>query len=158
MKKLLGIVVLGLFFCSIGIAEIIHLKCDQQSRGGSTPNVFMTIDFEKNRVGFNRGSVPTELGYNIYQMDDYKIYLEGENYSESISANSETFGQVMGTVTYLEKLIIDRTVGRVDSDLREWPWKVIKATGNATDGRAVYGRSSMHELENCEVFESEAKF
>tara|TARA_B100001057_G_C22283526_1_gene731753 strand:- start:114 stop:590 length:477 start_codon:yes stop_codon:yes gene_type:complete len=158
MKKLLGIVVLALVYCSIGIAEIIHLKCDQQSRGGSTPNVFMTIDFENNKVGFNRGSLPTKLGYDIYQMDDYKIYLQGENYSESISANTETYGQVMGTVTYLEKLIIDRTVGRVDSDMRNWPWEVIEATGNATDGRAIYGRSSKHELENCEIFKAESKF
>ncbi len=158
MKKLFLYVVLGLLWCNVVAAEIIHLKCERQNNAYDFPPVFMALDFENKKAGFNQDGTVVEFGYDIYQMDDYKIYLEGERYSESISANTETFGQVRGTVRYLEKLIIDRTVGRVDSDTRDWPWEVIEATGNATGGRAVYGRSSKRELKNCEIFKPEAKF
>ncbi len=163
MKKLLLIMVLSLLWCNVGFAEIIHLKCERQNQTYTPPPVFMAIDFENNKVGINEKGLfsdfdrkteengPHRSLYRISKIDDYKIHLEGERYTEVVSANTETYGQVLGTATYLEKLIIDRTVGRVDSN---WPFETIKKTGQD----AIYGRDSGRELKNCEVFESGTKF
>ena len=158
MKKIVLFKFLSLFLCSIALSDIVHLKCEQQNNSYNPPPIFMALDFGNKKAGFSKKGIVSEFEYNIYEMDDYKIYLEGDRYSESISGNSETFGQVMGTVRYLEKLIIDRTTGRVDSDTRVWPWEVVEATGNQTGGRAIFGRDSKRELKNCEVIKPEAKF
>ena len=153
MKKIILIFSFIFILISNGYSEIIHLKCELQNKSYNPPPIFMAIDFNSKSVGFSDKGLVDEFQYQIYKMDDYKIFIEGEKISQRISANSSNYGQVTGVVRYLERLIIDRTVGRVDSDLSQ-KWKILEQT----DGDMIFGRDSKRELDNCNVIKPEAKF
>ena len=82
MNKLLGIVVLGLFWCNVGFADNHHsfLLCEN--------NIELEIDLKKNKV-FVNGHV-----FEIGEKDDLLIYAKKKsgtavNYKLNIKSNDK---------------------------------------------------------------------
>ena len=153
MKKIFFLISFSFLLITQAISEIIHLKCEQQNKLYEPPPIFMAIDFDNKKVGFSDRGLVDEFNYEIYKMSDFKIFIEGEQISKRISGNSSNYGEVTGVVRYLERLIIDRSSGRVDSDLSQ-KWTIIEQT----DDKMIFGRSSERELDNCDVIKPGVKF
>ena len=103
MKKLLGIVVLGLLWCSVGFAEIITLKCvtfkmeimgKDKNPWGETyvskdSDLFMKLDTN------DKNAIKSDLKYEWYRTDGYITYESINRYdltkfSKSIQVDKTT--------------------------------------------------------------------
>ncbi len=79
MKKLLGIVVLGLLLSSDAYAELITLKCKNKNSKATYPNAFVEIDLKNNKLNYEH------LGWtlNLQTVTPYYVQalyiVEGEN-------------------------------------------------------------------------------
>ena len=83
MKKLLGIVVLGLLWCNVGFAEILKFEC-KQPKNKNLVYINYEIDFDNNtaRSEWNfKGKVETDT-YTIKSMDNEKVYLQSHKWPE----------------------------------------------------------------------------
>ena len=77
MKKLLGILVLGLLLSGNAYAELITLKCKNKNSKATYPNAFVEIDLKNNKLNYEH------LGWtlNLQTVTPYyvqAIYLKGK--------------------------------------------------------------------------------
>ena len=71
MKKLLGILVLGLLWCNVSYAEKTKLKC--QGLVGQVFNQFMYINFDENFIEVVQGSGGNKVKFRVKEYDEYFI-------------------------------------------------------------------------------------
>ena len=71
MKKLLGIVVLGLLWCNVSVAEKTKLKC--QGVLGQIYNQFIYVNFDKKFIEVIQGSGGNKVKFRVKEYDEYFI-------------------------------------------------------------------------------------
>ena len=150
MKKLLGIVVLGLLWCNVGFAEIINLKC--KSASVSYITYIAQIDLNKGTFDANHESdgLPKKHRFSISKVTDSVIIanaIKTEEYSDGARLEQEII------------ITIDRMIGTINEH-----YKTIEDTRDLNksieDQVAAYGiqLTTLGNMVECESFKTEAKF
>ena len=141
MKKLLGIVVLGLLWCNVGFAEKLYIKCHKSI------DSFVVLDFDSKKAGFSRHAIPSELNFDIIESNDVMIKAKIQYWID--------FPKYNGKVLQGETIYIDRVngvleiIGSIDQDTRV----------NVPDHQVIVGLNVFSDKwKNCEKIEPKAKF
>ena len=139
MKKLLGIVVLGLLWCNISLADNkIILKCKRY-----TDDWVAVIDLENMQFDMNRlkEGIPKDLRFGIVDVSDERIIAEA----------IKTVPTGGGHFKHLITITVDRYLGTIDDDAKK-----IEDTRTDKSGPSFYLKSFF--AKECEKFDVNKKF
>jgi len=141
MKKLLGILVLGLFLSGNANSDIITLKCDGDK---DYLTRYAVIDLENKKLGFEK-TIPKELDYNITSVSEFEII------AETLFVREYEDGYIYKNA---DILIINRVTGKVTDDRR------IEQINYNPDADYNLGGIPIKVIPDvtCKPFEGEAKF